>query len=154
MQIKFNTLKELTSWLLHNKKLSNKLWLKGFLLFDLKFDYESELIDWLEVHSIIQIIYTSTVIIEEFKYKNYEYKIDHIVFNTNYLNSLESNSFINPQLVERLLTIKEVCKVLSLTKPSIYKLFDTNQLPYYEILSQRKVKLTDLIKFIESKRKK
>jgi excisionase family DNA binding protein len=154
MIIKFNTLKELTSWLLHNKKLNNKLWLKGYLLFDLKFDYESELINYLESNSITQIIYTSTCIIEGFKYKNYEYKIDHILFNTNYLTALESNSYINPNIQERLLTIKEVCNFLSLTKPSIYKLFESNQLPYYEILSQRKVKLTDLIKFIESKKKK
>jgi len=154
MIIKFHTLKELTIWLFRTKKLNNRLSIKGYLLFDLKFETEYELINYLESNSIIQIIYTSTVIIEEFKYKNYEYKIDHILFNTNYLTALESNSFINPIVTERLLTIKEVCQILGVTKPTVYKLFNTNQLPYFEILTQRKVKLTDLIKFIESKRKK
>jgi len=154
MLIKFNTLKELTNWLLRTKKLSNKLWLKGYILYDIQFKTESELIDWLEIHSIIEIIYKSTIITDEFIFKSYEYEIEYILLNTNQLNSLESNSFVNPIIIERLLTIKEVSQMLSLTKPSVYKLFNSNQLPYYEILSQRKVKHTDLIKFIESKKKK
>lgn len=154
MQIKFNTLQDLTNWLLRTKKLNNRLSIKGYLLFDLKFETKSELVEWLEIHSIIEIVHKSTIINDGFIFINYEYQIEYILLNTNHLTALESNSFINPQLVERLLTIKEVCKILSLTKPSVYKLFDTNQLSYYEILSQRKIKLTDLQKFIESKKKK
>jgi excisionase family DNA binding protein len=154
MLIKFNTLQDLTSWLFRTKKLNNRLSIKGYLLYYLKFETKSELIDWLEVHSIIEIIHKSNIITDGFIFKNYNYEIEYIILNTNHLQSLESNSYINPNHKERLLTIKEVCQMLNLTKPSVYKLFNTNQLPYYEILSQRKVKHTDLIKFIDSKIKK
>lgn len=155
MKLKFESISELILWLRRSEKLKIRYVNDpGFFLFDLKFSSEDDLIDWLKKHSIIDLVYKY----EELTtgklniFDSYSYSIEYVILNTNNLESIEKDSFSNS--VDRLLSIKEVCEILGLTKPSIYKLFSTNQLEYFEILSQRKVKLSDLNRFLDSKKVK
>lgn len=157
MKLKFESISELLLWLRRNEKLKIRYSSDpGHFLFDLKFSSEDDLIDWLKKHSIIDLIYKfeelTTGKLDAFD--SYSYSIFYVILNTDYLESIGSESFSNSDLPDRLLNLKEVGQILGLTKPSIYKLFSTNQLDYFEILSQRKVKQSELIRFIESKRAK
>lgn len=84
-----------------------------------------------------------------------ELRLRSIELNYKNLELLYSDNLVTPDILQhRLLTINEVCEVLNVTRPTVYKLFEDGSLSYYEILSQRKVKYSDLLKFLELKKQK
>jgi len=155
MKIRFNSNYDLLVYLKRINKVNYKyVFDSGFYLLDLRFESENELIKYLNDYSIVETIFKGI----EFKNEEtfiieYKYEVDSILLNARALDALESNK-LSPFIDDCLLTIQDVCKVLRLTKPSVYKLFDLGQLPYYTILSQKKVRNSDLLKFIESNRGK
>lgn len=155
MKIRFNSNYDLLVYLKRINKVNYKYVFDfGFYLLDLRFESENELIKYLNDYSIIETIFKGI----EFKnpesfLMEYKYEVDSILLNASALDALESNKF-SPFVADCLLTIQDVCKILRLTKPSIYKLFDSGQLPYYTILSQKKVRNSDLLKFIEQSKGK
>jgi len=53
----------------------------------------------------------------------------------------------------RLISINEACKLLGLTRPSIYKILNQNEIPVVQIFDKTKrIQLKDLIKYIEQKK--
>ena len=55
----------------------------------------------------------------------------------------------------RLLSVNEACKMLGLTRPSVYKLIKQNEIPVVQIFDKtKKIQLKDLLKFIEQKKQK
>jgi excisionase family DNA binding protein len=160
MRIKFQNLREMFFWLSRNYKFKARSWPKNYIDFnDMEFQSVEMFIEFLEGNSIIQITHKPIEILEDTKaitnhFKEYQYEVDFIILDKQNLDSLFSDTFIDPKITDRLLTINEICKILSLTKPSVYRLFNTGKLEYFEILSQRKVKLSDLNRFIKSSKKK
>ncbi len=54
----------------------------------------------------------------------------------------------------RLISINEACKFLGLTRPSVYKLINDNEIPVVQIFDKTKrIQVRDLLKYIESKKK-
>lgn len=54
--------------------------------------------------------------------------------------------------MERYLTVQEVCKVLNITKMTVYGLIKSGELPSYRIGRAYKISPSDLEKFIKSKK--
>lgn len=54
----------------------------------------------------------------------------------------------------RLVSINEACKFLGLTRPSVYKLINDNEIPVVQIFEKTKrIQMRDLLNYIESKKK-
>ncbi|MBN1971509.1 MAG: helix-turn-helix domain-containing protein [Candidatus Delongbacteria bacterium] len=54
----------------------------------------------------------------------------------------------------KLISINEACKFLGLTRPSVYKLINDNEIPVVQIFDKTKrIQVRDLLKYIESKKK-
>lgn len=54
----------------------------------------------------------------------------------------------------KLISINEACKFLELTRPSVYKLINENEIPVVQIFDKTKrIQLKDLLNYIESKKK-
>jgi excisionase family DNA binding protein len=155
MKIKFNNNNELILYLKRINKVKYRyIFDSGPSLLDLRFDSENELIKYLNDYLIIETIFRPIEFKnDETRLIEYKYEVDSILLNASALDALESNK-LSPYVADYLLTIQDVCKVLRLTKPSVYKLFDSYQLPYYTILSQKKVRNSDLLKFLESNKGK
>lgn len=152
MKIKFETKEMLFSYLYQTKDLDHKaLTNRGLYFQGIKFEYEAELevLQFLEKYQIIEVIGKA---VKEGYFK-FNVEIEYYLLNTNALKAFKTDSINNPVFQDRFLTLKDVGKILSLTKPSIYRLFNEGKLPYYEVLSQRKVKYSDLMKFMDSKLK-
>lgn len=55
----------------------------------------------------------------------------------------------------KLISINEACKFLGLTRPSIYKLINNNEIPVVQIFDKTKrIQMRDLLKYIEKKKTK
>jgi excisionase family DNA binding protein len=79
------------------------------------------------------------------------YELEYYLLNTNYLNVLASNLFVNSDInINRLLNVNEVCKILSVTRPTVYKLINEGKIDSYLIVGQKKVKYIDLLRYIDS----
>lgn len=53
----------------------------------------------------------------------------------------------------RLISINEACELLGLTRPSIYKIINQNEIPVVQIFDKtKKIQLKDLLKYIEQKK--
>lgn len=53
----------------------------------------------------------------------------------------------------KLISINEACKFLSLTRPSVYKLINENEIPVVQIFdSTKRIQMRDLLKYIEKKK--
>lgn len=160
MRIKFENMREMFFWLSRNYKFKARSWPKNYIDFhEMEFQSVEMFIEFLEGNSVIKITHKPIEILEDTKsmtniFKEYKYEIDFIILDKKNLDALFSDTFIDPKITDRLLTINEVCKVLSLTKPSVYRLFKTGKLEYFEILSQKKVKLSELNRFIKNSKKK
>jgi len=53
-----------------------------------------------------------------------------------------------------LLSINEACKLLEVTRPTLYKIIREGELPTVQILSQKRIQLKDLLNYIEQHKKK
>lgn len=51
-----------------------------------------------------------------------------------------------------LISINTACKMLDVTRPTVYKLLNDKQIPVVEILSQKRIQLKDLLDYIESQK--
>lgn len=159
MKIKFQDYNELYLWFSRNNILISKTYSENcYYLFDIKLNNKDEFYEWLENNQLIEIIYKPNISLTLGSvpmFKEYYYEVEYIILNESYLKSIQSNKFINQEInINRLLSLNEVCQYLSLTKPSIYKLFNEGLLNYYTILSQRKVKLKDLMEYINTTKSK
>jgi len=118
---------------------------------------QTDFLDFLKSFDLITYNYecligNTTVWKRELRTK--ELRLKSIELNYKNLELLHSDNLVTRDILQhRLLTINEVCEVLNVTRPTVYKLFEEGALPYFEILSQRKVRYSDLIKFIEKNRK-
>ncbi len=52
-----------------------------------------------------------------------------------------------------LISINTACKILGVTRPTVYKIINDNKIPYVEVLSQKRIQLKDLLDFIERAKK-
>lgn len=156
MKLKFGNTGELINWLISQNHLIKKKYSEVNLAFyGLKFSTQEELLDFMQKHGLIEYLYGAKEEPDSIfqKVSEFRYEFDSVILNRNLLESIKSDSFVDPQiLANRLLTIKEVGKILGLTRPSVYKLFELGELPYFTILSQKKVKLSDLMMFINKNR--
>ena len=48
-----------------------------------------------------------------------------------------------------LISINTACKMLDVTRPTIYKILNEKKVPFVEILSQKRIQLKDLLDYIE-----
>jgi excisionase family DNA binding protein len=53
----------------------------------------------------------------------------------------------------QLLTVKDVIATLRISRSSVYRLFDSGELPWIQIGSSRRVKPEDLTDFVEQRRR-
>jgi len=81
--------------------------------------------------------------------RKYELRVSSIQLNKKNLELLFSNELITTDIHQhRLLNINQVCEILGVTRPTIYKFFKDGSLPFYDIISQKKVRHSDLMNFI------
>jgi excisionase family DNA binding protein len=52
-----------------------------------------------------------------------------------------------------LITINQACKMLNVTRPTVYKIINENKIPFVEILSQKRIQLKDLLDYIDANKK-
>jgi len=52
-----------------------------------------------------------------------------------------------------LISINTACKMLDVTRPTIYKILNEKKVPYVEILSQKRIQLKDLLDYIEENKR-
>jgi excisionase family DNA binding protein len=52
-----------------------------------------------------------------------------------------------------LISINKACKMLDVTRPTLYKLIREKEIPYVQILSQRRIQLKDILDYIEENKK-
>lgn len=160
MVIKFEGYNQLFIWFSRNYKFKYWNFAKNQIDFNnLVFETPEKFLEFLKSNSIIQVINKPIEILQDTKwskdiFKEYEYEVDSIILDKSNLDALFSDLYLDPKIKDRLLTIKEVGAILGVTRPSVYKLFDTGKLEYYEILSQKKVKLSHLNEFIKNSKNK
>ena len=159
MLIKFNNYKQFFLWLSRNYRFIKRAFPKDQIDFNnIEFESPEKFLEFLRSNSIIQVVNKPIEISRDTEwakgiFKDYDYETESIILDRNYLDALFSDSFIDDKIKDRLLTIKEVGSILGITRPSVYRLFDTGSLEYFQILSQKKVKLSDLNKFIKDSKK-
>jgi excisionase family DNA binding protein len=158
-KIKFSDLEELNIWLRQKNHLKHRYNSENkYVFYDQGFKDLENLYNWLEFHSIIEIVKRPKVVMKVTEnnlyqiFSHYEYDIENIYLNENNLKSLIDEKFIDQIINNRLLTIRQVCEILGVTKPSVYKIFASGELKYYEILSQRKVLYSDLVEFLKKRK--
>jgi len=156
MLLKFFKTNEIVEYLKFHKLLTYEGWvlnITGYRFNGIVFITQDELIGYLIDKQIV-----NEVAKPEIKYKggyNIEYNLEYYLLNTNYLNVLTSNLFVNPEInLNRLLSINEVCELLSVTRPTVYKLINSGQIDSYNIQNQKKLKYRDVLNFIESNKSK
>lgn len=66
----------------------------------------------------------------------------------------EDEPLINDINVYKLLTINQVCEFLNVSRPTVYKMLNDGDLPFLEILGQKRIQVKDLLSFIQSKTSK
>ncbi len=150
----FSSYDELRLWLARKDYLKPKLWSKKSFL-GKEFDSNMEVFDWLENHLVIEVYLSPKVLTEPRtgRFVDYENQVEYIILDIRNLEAMLNNEIIDPSIDERLLTIKQACKVLGLSRTSVYKLFKEEKLDFYEILTQKKVKYSDLMEFIKTAKK-
>jgi excisionase family DNA binding protein len=157
MNIIFQTEEQLIDYLILEKKVEWNPFGKHEIKFGGK-DFKNELdfLEYLKSFDLITYTYES-VISDTFKWKReerkFELRLKNIQLNKKNLDLLYSDNLITSDIHQhRLLTINQVCEILGVTRPTVYNFFEDGSLPYYNILSQRKVRHTDLMNFIEKKK--
>jgi excisionase family DNA binding protein len=65
----------------------------------------------------------------------------------------ESDTLSFEQEKYRLITINTACKMLDVTRPTLYKLLNEKKIPFVQILSQRRIQLKNLLDYIEENKK-
>jgi len=160
MVIRFDGYKQFFLWLSRNYKFKARSFPKNYIdINKMEFDSPEKFLDFLKSNSIIQVISKPIEILQDTKwakdiFKEYEYEVESIILDKNQLDALFTDLYLDSKIKDKLLTIKEVGFILGVTRPSVYKLFDTGKLEYYEILSQKKVKLSHLNEFIKNSKNK
>ena len=157
MTINFQTEEQLVDYLILEKMVK---W-DSYAKFPIRFagiEYKVEgFLDYLKSFDLItynfECIITDTHISSR-EFRKYELRLRSVQLNKTNLDLLYSNELITSDIHQhRLLNINQVCEILGVTRPTIYKFFEDGSLSYYEILSQRKVRQSDLMKFIGQKKK-
>jgi excisionase family DNA binding protein len=64
-----------------------------------------------------------------------------------------SDNLLIEQEKYSLISINTACKILGVTRPTVYKIINDNKIPYVDILSQKRIQLSDLLDFIEQNKK-
>ena len=64
-----------------------------------------------------------------------------------------SDNLLIEQEKYALISINTACKLLSVTRPTVYKIINDNKIPFVEILSQKRIQLKDLLDFVEQNKK-
>lgn len=162
MKVKFSSADEFLIYLSRtDSKFKKRLYSTQKVEFlNLEFESYELFFDFLEKYSIVEIIFKPVIITQKTGngneiFKEYSHHLEYIILDTKILNSLLlDKTTIYQSSQNKLLTIKEVGSILGLTKPSIYKLFKDGKLSYYEILSQKKVQLSELNEFLNQNRKR
>jgi excisionase family DNA binding protein len=157
MNIIFQTEEQLIDYLILDKKVEwNPLGKYVIKFGGQEFKTELDFLEHLKSFDLITYTYES-IISDTFKWKReerkFELRLKNIQLNKKNLDLLYSDNLITSDIHQhRLLTINQVCDILGVTRPTVYKFFEDGTLSYYEILSQRKVRHTDLMNFIEKKK--
>jgi hypothetical protein len=160
MVIRFDGYKQFFLWLSRNYKFKARSFPRNYIDFNkMEFESPEKFLDFLKSNSIIQVINKPVEILHDTKwakdiFKEYDYDVESIILEKNQLDALFTDLYLDSKIKDKLLTIKEVGFILGVTRPSVYKLFDTGKLEYYEILSQKKVKLSHLNEFIKNSKNK
>lgn len=82
-----------------------------------------------------------------------ELRLISIEFNFKNFELLMSNDLITNDIHQhRLLTINQVAEILGVSRPTVYDKLRTGEFPFYTIGDQRKVRHSDLMSYIESKK--
>jgi excisionase family DNA binding protein len=82
-----------------------------------------------------------------------ELKLHSVEFNMRNFELLISNDLITNDVDQhRLLNINQVCGILNVTRPTVYKIFEEGDLKFYQIGDQRKVRFLDLMSYIEAQK--
>ena len=159
MNIIFQTEEQLIDYLILEKKVE----LNPYGTYRLKFaghefSNEKEFLDYLISFDLITYNY-DCIISDTRKWKReerkHELRLKSIQLNKRNIDLLYSNELVTADIYQhRLLTINQVCEILGVTRRTAYKFFEDGSLTYYEILSQRKVRYSDLLKFLELKKQK
>ncbi|HOW08322.1 MAG TPA: helix-turn-helix domain-containing protein [Bacteroidales bacterium] len=82
--------------------------------------------------------------------------IGYILFYTQLMRLLnkEEEHLSNDINVYKMLTINQVCDFLNLSRPTVYKLLSTGDLPYIELLGQKRIQLLEVLKYIQNNNRK
>lgn len=157
MNIIFQTEEQLIDYLILEKKVEwNPYGTYSLKFAGYEFSNEKEFLDYLISFDLITYNY-DCILSETHKWKReerkHELRLKFIQLNKRNIDLLYSNELVTADIYQhRLLTINQVCEILGVTRPTVYKFFEDGSLTYYEILSQRKVRYSDLMIFIGEKK--
>ncbi len=158
MNILFQNEEQIIDYLILEKKIELIPYGKYIIKFGgQEFETQLDFLEFLKSFDLITYTYES-VISDTFKWKREERKLElrlrSIQLNKNNLDLLYSDNLITSDIHQhRLLTINQVCEILGVTRPTVYGFFKDGTMTHYEILSQKKVRHVDLMKFIEMRKK-
>ncbi len=65
----------------------------------------------------------------------------------------ESEFLENDVLYKKPLTLNQACEFLSVSRPTLYKLMENNEIKYIEILGKRRIQIYELINYIAQNKK-
>lgn len=105
----------------------------------------TEVINLLKSYQLLDEVYTYTY---DFS-KPLPKQFSHYIFHESKYNHFKTNTGINQDINSyRMLSINEVCKTLSITRPTAYLLINSKAIPSYRINNQYKIRLVDLLDYI------
>jgi excisionase family DNA binding protein len=76
----------------------------------------------------------------------------YILYYTQLMRLLnkEEEHLMNDINIYKMLTINQVCDFLNLSRPTIYKLLSTGNLPYIELFGQKRIQVLEVLKYIQN----
>jgi excisionase family DNA binding protein len=82
---------------------------------------------------------------------NYPYPEEYILLWSKMLRFIKANDTLSVEQEKyALLSINKACKMLEVTRPTLYKIINEGKIPYVQIFSQKRIQLSDLLAYIEN----
>ena len=88
-------------------------------------------------------------------FDNWFFPKEYILLWTKLKNFIDSNDSLSVEIEKYgLISINSACKLLDVTRPSMYKIINEQKIPVVELLSQKKIQLKDLLDYIEKNKRR
>lgn len=81
---------------------------------------------------------------------HWNYPKEYILLWTKLKDFIKNNDSLSVELEKySLVSINSACKMLDISRPSMYKIINEKKIPVVEILSQKRIQLKDLLNYIK-----